>query len=65
MTFAGHVTCGAVTSATVTVKLHIAVRPPESVAVHVTVVVPTAKLVPGIGEHVTVAEQLSVAVGTV
>jgi hypothetical protein len=51
---------------TVTVKVQEAVAPAESVAVHVTVVVPIGKVEPEAGEHATVAPaQLSVAVGAV
>jgi hypothetical protein len=60
----GHVIDGAVTSATVTVKVHVAALPPPSVAVQVTVVVPTGKVEPDAGTHATVAvPQSSVAVG--
>ena len=51
------------TSNVVTVKLQVAVLPDASVAVHVTVVVPTGKHVPEGGLHTTVTPgQLSVAV---
>jgi hypothetical protein len=51
---------------TVTVKLHDVVFIEVSVAVHVTVVVPTGKLDPDGGTHATVCPgQLSVAVGSV
>ena len=51
---------------TVTVKLHCPVLPDVSVAVQVTVVVPTAKHVPEAGAQATVAPmQLSCAVGVV
>lgn len=51
---------------TVTVKLQLAVLPDASVAVQVTVVVPTGKLVPDDGEHSTVAPgQLSFGIGSV
>lgn len=61
----GHVIVGACVSLTITVKLHIAVFFDESVAVHVTVVVPLLKLDPDAGEQATVGAglQLSVAVG--
>src|SRR4029453_14579627 len=39
---------GGVLSTTVTLKLHVAVRPTPSVAVYVTVVVPTGKVSPGL-----------------
>lgn len=49
---------------TLTVKVHIAMLFAASFAVQVTVVVPTAKVVPDAGEQVTVgAPQLSFAVG--
>src|SRR5512143_781288 len=49
---------------TVTVKLHGAVRPAVSVAVQVTVVVPTGKVDPLAGTHAVVTPgQLSVAIG--
>src|SRR5206468_3672976 len=55
--------CGACVSFTITVKLQLAVLPCASVAVLVTVVVPTAKLVPLAGLLDTVTPgQLSVAV---
>jgi hypothetical protein len=61
----GHVTTGASVSVMVTVKAHVAVLPEASVAVQVTVVVPTAKQVPEAGEQLTVTPgQLSVAVAT-
>jgi hypothetical protein len=51
---------------TVTVKLHVPVKPAASVAVQVTVVVPFTKVAPLAGTHATVAPgQLSVAVGVV
>jgi hypothetical protein len=55
VTFAGHVTVGSMSSVTVTVKVQVPVLPDPSVAVHVTVVVPTGKLVPDAGTHMTVA----------
>src|SRR4029079_15143653 len=56
---------GACTSFTVTVKLHVALLPPASVAVLVTVVVPTGKLLPLAGTLTTLTPgQLSVAVTT-
>jgi hypothetical protein len=64
--FPGQVICGAVTSCTVTVKVHWAMFCDGSVAVHVTVVVPTGKLDPEAGIHETLAlPQLSVALGVV
>ena len=64
--FCGHVTCGAVVSLTVTVNMHIVEFCDWSVAVHVTVVVPSGKLEPEGGEHMTMAvEHASVAVGVV
>jgi hypothetical protein len=50
---------------TVTVKLHCVWLFDGSLAVQVTVVVPTVKLDPEAGTHVTVALQLSVAEGVV
>ena len=65
-TFAGQVTVGLVVSLTVTVKVHEPVLPDESVAVHVTVVVPTGKPDPEAGTQTTVAlPQLSLPVGVV
>ena len=49
----------------VTVNEHELLFPSGSLAVHATVVVPKAKVLPLAGEHVTVAEQLSVALGFV
>ena len=46
VTFAGHVIVGACVSFTVTVKLHVAVFEAASVAVQVTVVVPTGNVEP-------------------
>ena len=64
--FAGHVTVGACVSCTVTVNEHDPVFAEASVAVHVTVVVPTANVEPDAGTHDTVAPgQLSEAVGVV
>ena len=61
----GHVTVGAVVSFTVTEKLHCEELPPASVAVQVTVVVPTGNVEPEAGTHATVAvPQSSLAVGT-
>ena len=52
-------------SQTVTVKLHEAVAPPESVAVQVTVVTPRLKAEPEAGEHTTTAPgQLSTTTGS-
>jgi hypothetical protein len=65
-TLPGHVTDGAVTSCTITLKVHWAWLFEVSVAVHVAVVVPTGKLEPDGGVHETLALlQLSVAVGVV
>jgi len=62
--FAGQVIVGGCVSLTVTVNVQFAIAPPESVAVHVTVVVPFEKKLPDAGEHVTVVPaQLSVGVG--
>jgi hypothetical protein len=67
--FAGHAAnVGAVVSFTVTVKLHVVsgLFALASLAVHVTVVTPNAKVEPLAGKQVTVAApQLSVAVGAV
>ena len=64
VTFAGQVIVHA--GCTVIVKVHEPVFAAASVAVHVTVVVPTAKLDPDAGTQTTVAPgQLSEAVGTV
>ena len=64
--FAGHVTVGACVSLTVTVNEHDPVFDEASVAVQVTVVVPTANVDPVAGTHTTVAPgQLSAAVGVV
>ena len=63
---AGTVTTGRVVSCTVTVKLALPVFWCESVAVQVTVVVPTGKHAPDGGAQITVAlPQLSIAVGGV
>jgi hypothetical protein len=63
--FAGQVICGGWVSLTVTAKLHVALLPCASVAVLVTVVVPTAKLLPLAGTLTTLTPgQLSVAVTT-
>jgi hypothetical protein len=60
------VICGGEVSLTVTVNVHVAWLFDWSVAVHVTVVVPTWKLVPDAGTHATVAvPHTSVAVGVV
>lgn len=63
--FAGHVIVHG--GATVTVKLQLPVFFDESIAMHVTVVVPSGKQVPEPGEQFTDGEppQLSVAVGVV
>ena len=64
--FAGHVIAGACVSCTVTEKLHVPVFAAASVAVHVTVVVPTGTVEPEAGTQLTVAPgQLSDAVGVV
>ena len=47
----GTVSCGAVVSLTVTVKLPLSERPPESVTEQLTVVVPTGKVLPEAGAH--------------
>ena len=61
--FAGHAMVGFSASVTVTVKLHVALFPDVSVAVQLTVVVPTGKVEPDAGEQTTVTPgQLSVAV---
>ena len=52
--FAGHVTVGASVSLTVTVKEHVEFGSTEFAAVHVTVVVPSAKVEPEAGTHDTV-----------
>jgi hypothetical protein len=55
---------GGVVSATATVKEHVEVFPPPSVAVQVTVVAPSGNVEPDAGTQATVAEpQSSVAVG--
>ena len=59
--FAGQLIAGAWRSCTVTVKLLVATRPEGSVAVAVTVVEPTAKVLPEAGLYTTVTEQLSEA----
>ena len=64
--FAGQVTVGACVSCTVTVNVQVPVFAAASVAVHVTVVVPTGKVDPDAGAHTTAAPgQLSDAVGVV
>lgn len=65
LTFAGQVNAGACVSVTVTVKLQLPVFEDASVAVHVTVVVPTGNVAPVAGTQVTgpVPGQLSVAAG--
>lgn len=64
--FVGHVIDGACVSLTVTEKEHVAVFIDASVAVHVTVVVPTGKVEPEAGTQTAVAPgQLSEAVGVV
>ena len=62
--FAGQVIVGGCVSLTVTVNVQIPIVPPESVAVHVTVVVPFGKKLPDAGEQVTVVPaQLSLGIG--
>ena len=62
----GQVMVGSVTSLTVTVKVHWAVRSARSVAVYRTVVMPMEKLAPRTGELVTaLTPWLSLAVGSV
>ena len=58
----GHVIVGAWLSFTVTVNEQVETLPAGSVAVEVTVVVPTGKIEPEAGVEETVAEQLSDAV---
>jgi hypothetical protein len=53
LAFAGTVTTGPVVSPTVTVKDAARLLPRVSVAVHVTVVVPSGKVAPLAGVHVT------------
>ena len=66
MIFAGQVMDGACVSLTVTVKVHEAVLPEASVAVTVTVVVPTGNTEPEAGNATTdTPGQLSKAVGRV
>jgi hypothetical protein len=66
MMFIGHMMVGFCVSLTVTVNMHIAIFIEASVAVHVTVVVPTLNIEPDVGLHITVAPgQLSIAVGVV
>ena len=61
---AGHVMTGGCVSFTVTVKEQLAVKPETSVAVQVTVVVPTGNVVSLCGEHARpTTPQLSEAVG--
>ena len=63
---AGQVIVGASLSVTITSKLHSAVSPAPSVAVYVTVVVPTGKVAPGLKLLVSEAiVQLSPAIGCV
>jgi hypothetical protein len=65
-TFPGFVSSCTHRLATVTGNVHVAVLFDASVAVHVTVVVPTGNVTPDGGLHVTVSpEQLSVAAGFV
>ena len=62
----GQVMVGSVTSLTVTVKVHWAVRSARSVAVYRTVVTPMEKLAPRAGELVTaLTPWLSLVVGSV
>ena len=64
--FAGHVIAGGCVSLTVTVNMQVAfgLSGDVSIAVQVTVVVPTAKNVPDAGVHVVVTPgQLSEAIG--
>ena len=66
--FAGHETVGACVFCTVTFSEHVpsGLFADASLAVHVTVVVPTGKVDPDAGTHATVAPgQLSDAVGVV
>ena len=64
ITIAGFVSSCKQMSNTVTVNEHVAVLPLASVAVQVTVVVPTGKVDPDAGEQTTVTPgQLSEAVG--
>lgn len=64
--FAGQVIEGGCVSLTVTVNEQEAVLPELSVAVQVTVLVPSGKVEPEAGTQLTVApEQLSVAAGVV
>ena len=64
VTAAGQVIVGACVSFTVTVKVQVAVLPTASVAVDVTVVVPTGKKLPEAGTLAIVTPgQLSLAVG--
>jgi len=59
---AGQLAVGGSLSVTVTVKLHVAVRPEASVAVQLTVVVPTGKSPPEAGlQRIVAPEQLSLA----
>ena len=59
----GQIITGGSVSTTVTVKLQLAVSPAASVAVQVTVVVPTGKVEPEAGLHEQLTPgQLSVAV---
>jgi hypothetical protein len=64
--FAGQVIVGAIASVTVTANVQLAVFDDASVAVQVTVVVPTLNVEPDAGVQTTVAPgQLSDAVGVV
>src|SRR5690606_2323125 len=62
---AGHVIVGSSVSTTVTLNEHVAVLPAPSVAVYVTVVVPTRNTSPLLCELDNNTEQLSDAVGAV
>jgi hypothetical protein len=63
---AGTIRLGAVVSLTVTVNVAVALLPAASVAVQVTVVLPSANMEPEAGRHTTVVgETVSTAVGVV
>ena len=60
----GHISVMPCTFLTVTVKVQVAVAPPESVAMQVTLVVPAGNRLPDAGEQTTVVPgQLSVTTG--
>jgi hypothetical protein len=59
---AGTVTTGGVVSCTVIVKELLPVLPASSVAVHVTVVVPSGKVLPDAGAHVEVRLPLTASI---